>query len=100
LNKYKNDIFNNQIAIQKYNFTWDKTKSMDNQNKFYNYNTTIIESEKMNRSLELVENEYLNLDEVWSKKINMKFGMEVSILVISTLLTILGLIGNYYFSKK
>ena len=48
----------------------------------------------MNNSLTSVNEESKVLDEYISSKINMKFGMEVSVLVISTLLSMGGLIGK------
>jgi len=72
----------------------------NDENFIYEYNNTIIEPEKMNESLERVENEYKKLDEFMISTINMKFSMEISILVISTLLSILGLLGKIYIKKN
>ena len=49
---------------------------------------------ELSESLEIIKSEKLKLEEYLGSKVEMKFTMEVSVLVISTLLCILGFLGK------
>jgi hypothetical protein len=49
---------------------------------------------KLNASLEKIKSEASNLEEYLGSKVEMKFEIEISVLIISTVLTFFGLLGE------
>ena len=93
LNNYNDLIYNSQIALQKINYTPSIKSNDENEDEnIYKYSSRIIDYNKMNSSLENIGLEYKILDDHMLSKVDMKFSMEISVLVITTLLTICGLI--------
>lgn len=91
LNNYTMQINTSLIAINDINY-----KDFDRKYEDY-YQNKIIEKEKMDDNLKKVANEYIKMSDYMKSKISMKFGMEVFILVISTLLSIIGLLGKIFY---
>jgi Ca2+-dependent lipid-binding protein len=87
---YKNSTYNSQKEIDEFNKNFIPANSKDKDT----YSSKIEGKEKLTESLNKVSDKAVLLDKYISEKINMKFGMEVSVLVITTLLSIAGLVGK------
>lgn len=89
-------MFISQKQIENFNYQYDPNSKRE-ETIYNNYSVRIIDPEGMKENLEKVGNEHERLNSLLISKINMKLSMEISVLVLTTLLSIGGLLGRNNF---
>ena len=100
LANYEATIYNSSINIASINYTPAINENEENEDDYhYDNNELLFGYEEMKVSLENINKEKLKLEEYLGSKVNMKFAMEISVLVLSTLFSILGILGKKFIKS-
>lgn len=97
LTNYSNLIFESSKNLSKVNYTPSENYEEDNEEDLYEYRTEIMGFKQINDSLINIFKEKNNLEQYLGSKADMLMSMSVSVLVLSTLFSLIGLLGKFFF---
>ena len=95
LDNYSKIINDSAFKILKVNYTPAININDENDDNYYIGNQNLLKKYKeMNSSLENIKTEALKLEEYLCSKVEIKFGMEISLLIVITVFSLLGILGK------
>ena len=94
LRSYNSSIYENINLFKRLNYSISPSlyKENEEENKLV-IEREIIDFTQLNKSLDNIKEEYLDLKDYLTSKVSMKFTMEVSVMIITIVFTLIGLIG-------